>query len=160
MSMTTKQAIREARQLFRLCLVNETLDEGRVRELLRTVIRLRRRGYLTVLGFFCRLVKLDRIQHTARIESVEPVPDDLRVRVQVNLERAYGRGLVTQFVLNPELIGGMRVCVGSDVIDRSVQAGIAELKRRFGIHSQNGQSSANWREGYQPRSIVKRVNSL
>jgi F-type H+-transporting ATPase subunit delta len=138
MNMTTKQAKREARQLFRVCLLNGTLDEDRVRESLRTVIQLRRRGYWTVLGFFCRLVKLDRIQHTARIESAEPVPDDVRIRVQVNLERAYGQGLVTQFVLNPELIGGMRVRVGSDVIDRSVQAGIAELKRRFGIASQNG----------------------
>jgi len=138
MNMTTRQAKCEARQLFRLCLVNGTLDEGRVRESLRTVIQLRRRGFLIVLGFFRRLVKLDRIQHTARIESAEPVPDDVRLRIQVNLERAYGRGLVTQFVLDPELIGGMRVRVGSDVIDQSVQAGIAELKRRFGIASQNG----------------------
>jgi F-type H+-transporting ATPase subunit delta len=141
MNMTTKQAKREARQLFRLCLLNGTLDEDRVRESVRTVIRLRRRGYLTVLSFFCRLVKLDRTQHTARIESAEPVPDDVRVCVQVNLERAYGPGLVTEFVLNRELIGGMRVCVGSDVIDRSVQAGITELKRRFGIASQNGRPS-------------------
>ena len=58
MSMTTKQAMREARRVFRLCLVNGTLDEGRARELLRTVIQLRRRGYLSVLGFFLRLVKL------------------------------------------------------------------------------------------------------
>jgi hypothetical protein len=35
-------------------------------------------------------------------------------------------------------LGGAIVRVGSDVIDRSVQAGIAELKRRFGIASQNG----------------------
>jgi F-type H+-transporting ATPase subunit delta len=137
MSMTRKQAMRDARQLFRFCLVNGRLDEGRVLQVVQSVIEFRRHGYLTLLGYFRRLVKLDRAQHTARVESAEPVPDDLRTHVQTDLERAYGAGLVTQFVLNPELIGGMRVQVGSDVYDGSVLAGIAELKRRFGIVSSN-----------------------
>ena len=138
MSMTAKQAMREARQLFRLCIVNRTLDEGRVRQVVQSVTQFRRRGYLTVLGYFQRFVKLDRAQHMAKVESAEPIPDDLRTSVQVNLERAYGAGLATQFVLNPDLIGGMRVQVGSDVYDGSVQAGIAELEKRFGIASVNG----------------------
>ena len=141
MSMTTKQAMREARQLFRLCIVNRTLDEGRVRQVVQSVIQFRRRGYLTVLGYFQRLVKLDRAQHMVTVESAEPVPYDLRTNVQANLERAYGAGLATQFVLNPDLIGGMRVQVGSDVYDGSVQAGIAELKKRFGIASVNGRKA-------------------
>ena len=141
MSMTRKQAIREARQLFRLCLVNGMLDEGRVLKVVQSVIEFRRRGYLTLLGYFRRLVKLDRAQHTASVETAEPVPDDLRTHVQADLERAYGPGLSTRFVLNPELIGGMRVQVGSDVYDRSVQAGIAELKKRFGIVSSKGTRS-------------------
>lgn len=138
MSMTTKQAMREARQLFRLCVVNRTLDESRVRQVVQSVIQFRRSAYLTVLGYFQRLVKLDLAQHMAKVESAEPVPDDLRTNVQANLERTYGSGLATQFVLNPDLIGGMRVQVGSDVYDGSVQAGIAELEKRFGIASVNG----------------------
>ena len=141
MSMTTKQMMREARQLFRLCFVNGRLDEGRVRKAVQAVIQLRRRGYLTLLGYFRRLVKLDRIQHTASVESAELIPDDLRIEVETNLERAYGQGLATQFVLNPELIGGMRIRVGSDVFDRSVEAGLAELKKRFGIVSPNGRNA-------------------
>ena len=140
MSMTTKQAMRGARQLFRLCVVNGTLDEDRVREVVQSVIEFRRRGYLALLGNFRRLVKLDRAQHTATVESAEPVAEDLRTHIQADLERAYGPGLATRFVLRPELIGGMRVQVGSDVYDRSVQAGIAELKKRFGITGTNGRS--------------------
>ncbi|HZD47357.1 MAG TPA: F0F1 ATP synthase subunit delta, partial [Silvibacterium sp.] len=85
--------------------------------------------------------RLDRAQHTATIESAEPVPDDLRNGLEANLEHAYGRGILKQFVLNPKLIGGMRVRVGSDVFDRSVQAGIAELRRIFGIVSPNGRKA-------------------
>ena len=143
MSMTTKQAMRGARQLFHLCVVNGTLDEDRVREVVQSVIEFRRRGYLALLGNFRRLVKLDRAQHTATVESAEPVAEDLRSHVQADIERVYGSGLATQFVLNPELIGGMRIQVGSDVYDRSVQAGIAELKKRFGIASTNGRKSTD-----------------
>ena len=133
MLKTTKQTMREARQIFRLCVVNGALDEGRVRQVVQTVLQSRQRGSLRLLGYFLRLIKLDRAQHTAKVESAEPVPDDLQTSVRANLERAYGPGLTTQFVLNPALIGGMRVHVGSDVYDGSVQAGIAELKKRFGI---------------------------
>jgi F-type H+-transporting ATPase subunit delta len=141
MSMTSKQAMREARQLFRLCFVNGTLDEDRVRQVVQAVVQLRRRGFLTLLGYFYRHVKLDRIQHTARVETAEPLPDDLRIEVETNLERAYGPGIGTQFVINPGLIGGMRVRVGSDVFDRSVEAGLAELKKRFGVGSPNGRNA-------------------
>ena len=133
--------MREARELFRLCFVNGRLDEGRVLKVVQSVIEFRRRGYLMLLGYFRRLVKLDCEQHTARVESAEPVADDLRNHVQADIERAYGPGLDMRFVLNPDLIGGMRVQVGSDVYDGSVQAGIAELKRRFGIVSSNGARS-------------------
>jgi len=142
MSMTVKQAMRDARQLFRLCLVDGNLDEGRVRHTVTALIQYRRRGYLTLLAQFLRLVRLDRARHTATIESAEAVPDDLRTQVEADLERVYGRGLLKQFVLNPELIGGMRVRVGSDVFDRSVEAGISELRKIFGIISPNGRNSA------------------
>jgi F-type H+-transporting ATPase subunit delta len=138
MIKTTKQTMREARQIFRLCLVNGLLDEGPVRQAVQTVLQSRQRGSLSLLGYFLRLIRLDRAQHTAKVESAEPVPDDLQTGVRANLERAYGPGLTTQFVLNPALIGGMRVHVGSDVYDGSVQAGIAELKKRFSITSTNG----------------------
>ena len=138
MIKTTKQMMREARQIFRLCLVNGLLDEGRVRQVVQTVLHSGQRGSLSLLGYFLRLIRLDRAQHTAKVESAEPVPDDLQTGVRANLERAYGPGLTTQFVLNPALIGGMRVHVGSDVYDGSVQAGIAELKKRFSITSTNG----------------------
>jgi F-type H+-transporting ATPase subunit delta len=48
--------------------------------------------------------------------------------VQAGLDRAYGQGLETSFALNPDLIGGMRIRVGSDVYDGSVRARLAALE--------------------------------
>lgn len=138
MIKTTKQTMREARQIFRFCLVKGTLDEGRAHQVVQTVLQSRQRGYLILLGYFLRLIKLDCAQHTAKVESADPVPDDLQNNVRADLEGTYGPGLTTRFVLNPGLIGGMRIHVGSDVYDGSVQAGLAELKKRFGITSTNG----------------------
>ena len=55
----TKQARRDAKQLFRLCLVNGLLDEDRVRQVVQRVIAVKPRGYLAMLSHFQRLVKLD-----------------------------------------------------------------------------------------------------
>ena len=137
--MTVKQSKREAKQLFRLCLVDGRVDEDRARLVVQNVLRSRRRGYLALLGQFLKLLKLDRAGRTAEVESAEPLPSDLRDRVIARIEGAYGRGLSTSFVHNPALIGGMRIKVGSDVYDGSIQFGLAALARRLGIS--NGSSA-------------------
>ena len=128
---TNKQAAREAKQLFRLCVSNGLLDEGRVRQVVERVIRSQYRGYLAVLAHFRRLVKLDQERHTAEVESATPLPADLRASVQAGLEKLYGPGVDIQFAIRPSLIGGIRVKVGSDVYDGSVESELAALERSF-----------------------------
>jgi len=102
---TSKQAARAAKQLFRLCVSNGLLDEGRVRQVVERIIRLRYRGYLAVLSHFLRLVRLDRERHTAEVDSATPLPADLRESVQAGLERLYGTGIDIHFAIRPSLIG-------------------------------------------------------
>jgi hypothetical protein len=52
---TTKQAVRDAKQLFRFCLLDGRVDEDRVRMAVQKVLQVKRRGYLTVLRHFVRL---------------------------------------------------------------------------------------------------------
>jgi F-type H+-transporting ATPase subunit delta len=127
----SKQIKREARQLFRLCLVDGSLEEGRVREVVRQALQSKRRGVYAVLSEFLRLIRLDRAQHTAGIESASDLPADLRASVAANLERVYGQGLSSSFSINPTLIGGMRIKVGSDVYDGSIKAKLSALEKRF-----------------------------
>jgi F-type H+-transporting ATPase subunit delta len=127
----SKQAEREAKQLFRFCLLNGSLDEGRVRRVIERVIESKRRGYLVLLSHFHRLLRLDRDRRLAEVESAVPLPEDLRARVQSGLQRIYGPGIDIHFAHRPSLIGGMRVKVGSDVYDGSVQSELAALERGF-----------------------------
>ena len=79
------------------------------------------------------MVKLNRADHTAKIQSVEPLADDLRLRIEADVQQTYGAGLTISFEQEPSLIGGMRVKVGSDVYDSSVRARLAELDKAFRI---------------------------
>jgi F-type H+-transporting ATPase subunit delta len=127
----TKQAKREAKQLYRLCLVNGLLDENRVRQVVQRVIATGERNCPSVLAHFLRLVKLDCARHTATIESATPLPADLQAIVQTGLTHRYGPGLTTAFAQRRELIGGMRIQVGCDVYDGSVRAGLEALEKSF-----------------------------
>ena len=132
---TTRQTKREAKRLFRLCLVNGLLDEGRTRQVVQRLIEAKRRGASALLSHFQRLVKLDRARRTAEVESATPLPSDLRASIQAGLARVYGLGISASFAHNPGLIGGMRIKVGSDVYDGSIRARLAALERGFDRNS-------------------------
>ena len=127
----SKQARREAKQLFRLCLVNGLLEEKRARQVVQQIVAAKPRGYLATLSYFQRLVELDCARHTAKVESALALPADLQASVQTGLARVYGPGLTASFAENPALIGGMRIRVGSDVYDGSVQGRLAALEQSF-----------------------------
>ncbi len=122
---------RAARQLFRLCLVNGVLDEGRTRQVFGRIGASGRRGALAILTDFQRLVRLDSDRHTALVESATPLVPGMREDIQADLTRVYGPGLEAKFAENPALIGGMRIKVGSDVYDDSVRARLAALEARL-----------------------------
>jgi len=127
----TKKDKREAKQLYRLCLVNGLMDENRVRQVVQRVIETGERDCPSILEYFLRLVKFDYAEHTATIESATPLPADLQAIVQSGVTQRYGPGLTTAFVENPELIGGMRIQVGCDVYDGSVRARLEALAKSF-----------------------------
>jgi F-type H+-transporting ATPase subunit delta len=111
--------------------VNGSLDEARVRRVVQRIIGEERPGGLHVLSRFQRLVRLDREAHTARVESAASLSDDVRATIEAGLARIYGSGIVTSYAQNPALLGGVRITVGSDVYDGSVQGRLAALEERF-----------------------------
>lgn len=107
------------------------MDENRVRQAVTRVAELKPRGYIMILSHFQRLVKLELERRTARIESAVPLPADLQSQVTNKLNQLYGRGLDISFTENPALLGGLRIKVGSDVYDGSVQARLETLAESF-----------------------------
>lgn len=127
----SKQARREAKELFRACQVNGVLEDARVRQAVQTVIEKKPRGYLAILTQLTRLVKLDLERRSARVESAAPLTPDLQTGIRARLEGIYGRGLSFAFSSEPALLGGLRIQVGSDVYDGSVRGRLARLEESF-----------------------------
>ena len=127
----SKQAQRDARQLFRSCHVNGLLDENRVRQTVSLLSEKRPRGYVKTLSRLHRLVKLDLEQHAARVESATPLPAELRSEVTNEIKKKYGAGVSISFSRNPALIGGLRIQVGSDLYDGSVKMRLQKLEESF-----------------------------
>ncbi|HPC61168.1 MAG TPA: F0F1 ATP synthase subunit delta [Verrucomicrobiota bacterium] len=127
----SKQARREAKALFRGCLRDGALDEGRVKASVQWLLERKPRGYLAIAAHFQRLVKLELERRTARVESATPLAPELQAGIQTQLTRLYGAGLNINFVHNPALIGGLRVKVASDVYDGSIQGRLNQLAASF-----------------------------
>lgn len=123
----SKQARRDGKALFNTCKVNGVLDENRVRQSVSAVIAQKPRGYVALLSHFQRLVKLDLERRTARVESAAPLTDEVATTVKAELVWRYGQDLNLSFAVNKDLIGGLRVKVGSDVYDGSVRARLNAL---------------------------------
>jgi len=128
---SSKQSRRDAKQLFKSCLVNGQLDDGRVRETVKLVIEKQPRGYVGSLTHFQRLVKLDIDKRTAHVESALDLTPETQASVKANLTKVYGGNITLHFSVNPKLIGGLRIKVGSDVLDGSVQARLNNLQSSF-----------------------------
>lgn len=127
----SKQARREAKELFRACLVAGRLDESRAREAVRQVVELKPRCYVGMLEHFRRLVQLEADRRRARVESAVPLAAEQQSRLTQNLARRYGEGLSINFQVNPALIGGVRIQVGSDILDGSIQGRLNALAEQF-----------------------------
>ena len=128
---SNRQARRDARTLFHLCLADGQLNEPLARDIARRLSESRHRNRLAVLESFRRWVELYLTQHTAKVETAAPIDPDLRERLQIKLDRTYGPGLATSFTQEPALIGGMRIRVGTDVYDGSIRAGLAAVQARL-----------------------------
>jgi F-type H+-transporting ATPase subunit delta len=117
--------------LFRLCAVNSVLDEGRVREVVARIAASGRQDALPLLGHFARLVRLDCDRRAALVASALPLPADVREDLSAQIARAHGLRIRVTFAVEPALLGGVSIRVGSHVYDGSVRARLAALESRL-----------------------------
>ena len=52
-------------------------------------------------------------------------------RLGAILQQAYGQDLQLNVTVDPEILGGLRIQVGADVVDSTVLARLADARRRL-----------------------------
>ena len=126
-----KETRQVSRQLLRSSFTDGQLDRGRMSQLVKTLIEQKPRNYLKILDAYKRLLRLEVEKRSATIESATELAPEASAQLVQNLRRKYGLDLATNFVVNPELLGGMRIRVGSDVWDSSVRNRLQRLQQQL-----------------------------
>jgi F-type H+-transporting ATPase subunit delta len=126
-----KETRQLSKDLLRASFTDGQLDSGRISSLLKSLIEKKPRHYIQVLEAYQRLVRLEVEKRTATIETATELSPDAGQEMVNNLKRRYGNDLTARFVVNPELLGGMRIRVGSDVWDSSVRNRLHRLQQQL-----------------------------
>ncbi|MDQ6621980.1 MAG: ATP synthase F1 subunit delta [Verrucomicrobiota bacterium] len=130
--MKINQEIRQvSRQLLRSSFTDGQLDNGRVLNAVKWLIEKKPRNYRGILDAYKRLVRLEVERRSATIESASALAPEAGRQIEENLKRRYGNDVTTQFMVNPELLGGMRIRIGSDVWDSSVRNRLQRLAEQL-----------------------------
>jgi len=99
------------------------------KNLLRTVIENGRIAALPeIASQFQALVDAQSGTSQATIESAFPLEGSQLADLKAVMERRFGRKLDTRVVVEPSLIGGVRVSVGDEVLDTSIRARLEQMK--------------------------------
>ncbi|TMP91664.1 MAG: F0F1 ATP synthase subunit delta [Verrucomicrobia bacterium] len=126
-----KEIRRLSREMLRASFTDGQLDPGRIASLVDSLIARKPRNYIGVLKNYRRLLRIEVEKRRARIETASEVARETSSRLVANLKKKYGGDLTTEFVVNPQLLGGMRIRVGSDVWDGSVRDRLERLEQQL-----------------------------
>ena len=126
-----KETRQLSKALLRASFTNGQLDSGKVASLVKSLIEKKPRHYLQILEAYQRLLRLEVEKRTATIETATELPPEAGAQIVANLKRKYGGDLAANFVVNKDLLGGMRIRVGSDVWDSSVRNRLHRLQQQL-----------------------------
>ena len=103
--------------------------DGRVANLLRTVLDNGRLAAMPeIASQFQALVNASSGVSDAVIQSAFPIEGEQLTDTVAALEKRFARKLNARVEVLPELIGGVRVVVGDEVLDTSVRARLEQMK--------------------------------
>jgi len=127
----SKEVRKVSKELFQGSFTGGQLDPEKVRGFVAQIVAGKPRHYVDILKNYHRLIRLELDKRHAVIESATELSPDTSEHVLRDLKSKYGEGLTTDFRVNPDLIGGLRIRLGSDVWDGSVQGRLDRLDQEL-----------------------------
>ncbi len=123
-----KAARRKARELFDSALdAKGRPDASRTVAVADLLVKSAPRHALQILKEYTRLIRLAASRHHAVIESAIPLDALTRASILRSLQRRDGGEVTLETKVDPSLIGGARIRLGSEVWDGTVRSRIQKL---------------------------------
>ena len=130
--MKINKEIRQlSRQMLRASFTDGQLDQGKIASLVQSLIAKKPRRFLDILQNYKRLLRLEIEKRRATIESASELSSQNSSTVLAKLKQKYGDDLTAEFRIDPTLLGGMRIRVGSDVWDGTVRNRLQQLQQQL-----------------------------
>ncbi len=123
-----KEARKLSRSLFRASFAQGRLDQAKVQQAVAGLIAGKPRHYLSAIKNLQRLIRMELDRRHAVIESAVALDPQTSNAITGDLKARYGSDLTFEFKTNPELIGGVRIKLGSDVWDGSVRGRLHKIE--------------------------------
>jgi F-type H+-transporting ATPase subunit delta len=120
-----------SRNLVRASFVDGVINREKADAIVQSIVAQKPRNYIRLLENYQRLLRLEVDKRHATIESAAELNPEVSREIVSGLGKKYGAGLTTEFVVNPALLGGVRVRVGSDVWDSSVRNRLERLQQQL-----------------------------
>ncbi|HEV3392463.1 MAG TPA: F0F1 ATP synthase subunit delta [Chthoniobacterales bacterium] len=126
-----KEVRQVGREMLRASFADGEFDRGKIASLVQSVIAKKPRHYLDILHYYKRLLRLEIEKRHAKIESALPLAPQTATAVLERLKKRYGADLTSEFAVDPTLLGGIRVRVGSDVWDGTLRNRLQRLEQEL-----------------------------
>ncbi|ASR53945.1 F0F1 ATP synthase subunit delta [Cellulomonas sp. CW35] len=91
----------------------------------------RGRRYVATLGRIADLIAERRSREVATVTSATDLAGPQRDRLAQILRQAYGRDVQLNVIVDPHVLGGLRIQVGPQVVDSTVLSRLADARRRL-----------------------------
>ena len=130
--MKINKEIRQiSRQMLRASFTDGQLDRGKIASLVQSLITKKPRRYIDILQNYKRLLRFEIEKRHATIESASELSPQMSSKILTKLKKKYGNDLTADFIVDPTLLGGMRVRVGSNVWDGTVRNRLQRLQQQL-----------------------------
>jgi F-type H+-transporting ATPase subunit delta len=127
----TKEIRRLSREMLRSSFTDGRLDRGKIGSLVQALIAGKPRHTAEILQHYRRLLRFEIEKRHAKVESANELNAETSSKIVAQLNQKYGADLTTEFIVDPTLLGGVRVRVGSDVWDGSVRNRLERLQQQL-----------------------------
>lgn len=123
----SKASTEYANRIFRLCSQGGVLNEDHLRLALSKMNQNPPKDHKGILNALKRLTRLDVEKRTATVQSATELTSADKSRIETSLNQKFSQSLIYNYSVNPELLGGLKVRVGSHVLDGTVLSRINRL---------------------------------
>jgi F-type H+-transporting ATPase subunit delta len=100
--------------------------------LARRAVVARERTFAHTIEGYVELAATQKNRVVATVRVARPLDAEQRRRLQAALSKQVGRDLVLQEVVDPDVLGGVRVELGDEVVEGTVAGRLDEAQRLFG----------------------------